>query len=403
MPIKLELAQEMLLAAVRPVGTEEVPLASCWRRVLAETVVAGIDFPPFDRSPLDGYAVVAADVAQASPSSPVVLRQIDMVAAGTVPGVSVAPGTAVRIMTGAQLPAGATGVVRLEDTRAALETVEVMSGADAGKNICRQGEEIKKGEEVIPQGTLINAGVMGMLAVLGKSRPLVYRRPKVGIIATGSEIVPVDAPLAPGKIRNSNSFMLGGQVLEAGAEPVMLGAAPDDVAAICAKFSEVDCDLWLTTGGASVGDYDLIGKAFANMGVRILYDRVSMKPGMPVIAGIRDQKLYIGLSGNPAAASVSCELLVRPALLKLGGRRHWQRPVVRATLAAPFLKPTAARRFVWAHCWQEGQQMMVRPLGLQGNGMLKSAMVANALAMVPENSPPLAVGTVLDVLLLADL
>lgn len=401
--VKLEIAQEILLNLVTVMPKEQVALHECWRRILGETVISEIDFPPFDRSPLDGYALMAEEVTGASPENPVILEQIDYIPAGGNPSKTVSRGTASRIMTGAPMPPAATGVVRLEDTIVNGDSISILDGRGAEKNICFQGEEIFQGEEVIAQGTIINTGVMGMLAVLGKSRPFVFRKPRVALIATGSEIIPVDCPLTPGKIRNSNSYMLSAQVAEAGGQTVLLGNVADDIDEISHLLeSASDCDVFVTTGGASVGDYDLISQVYKKLGITLLFDRVSIKPGMPVLAGIRDGKLYLGLSGNPAAAAISFEQLVRPVLMKMAGRKMWWRPRVKAILASPFKKKTGAKRFVWARCWQADTDILVEPSRGQGNGMLKSAMNANALIVIPENSPPLAVGTEVEVILLAD-
>lgn len=404
MALKLEIAQEILLRAVNLSPVESVKLEECWHRVLAESVASELDFPPFDRSPLDGYAVIASEVRDASRKCPVMLREIENVPAGCTPKKAISAGTATRIMTGAPMPAGATGVVRLEDVEVDGDRVQIFAGRDAASSVCYKGEEIKQGEPVISAGTVVNAGVMGMLAVLGKAKPLVYQKPSVALIATGSEIVPVTEPLSPGKIRNSNSYMLSAQVLDAGGQVSFLGTAPDNVEAIIKSIqSAQESEIYITTGGASVGDYDLIGEVFSQLGIPVLFDRVSIKPGMPVLAGVKDGKLYIGLSGNPAAASVSFEQVVRPAITKMSGRANWWRPVVRAVLAVPFVKSTGAQRFVWSRCWQTGTDILVEPLGLQGNGMLKSAILANSLLVIPENSPPLAAGAEAEVVLLTDL
>ena len=401
--VKLEIAQEILLNLVTVMPKERVALQECWRRILGESVTSDMDFPPFTRSPLDGYALIAEDVTTATPENPVILEQIDYIPAGGNPSKTISAGTASRIMTGAPIPPNATGVIRLEDTIVNGDSVSIVDGRGAEKNICLQGEEIFLGEEVVSQGTIINFGVMGMLAVLGKSRPYVFRKPRVALIATGSEIVPVDFPLAPGKIRNSNSYMLSAQVTEAGGQTVLMGNASDNIDEIAHLLeSASDCDLFVTTGGASVGDYDLIGEVYKKLGITLLFDRVSMKPGMPVLAGTRDGKLYLGLSGNPAAAAMSFEQLVRPVLMKMAGRKVWWRPRIKGILASPFKKKTGAKRFVWARCWQAETDMLVEPSRALGNGMLKSAMGANALIVIPEDSSPLAVGTEVEVILLAD-
>ncbi len=403
MAVKLEIAQQALLeqAAVQPV--ESVSLEMSWQRIIAQEVIAQSDFPPFDRSPLDGYALLADEAALAVPERPVVLTEIDSVAAGEVSQKTVRAGTACRIMTGAPIPAGATGVVRVEDTIVSGKQVQVLNGQGLSLNICRQGEEIAAGEKVIVPGSVINMGIMGMLAVLGVARPLVFKQPRVVLVATGSELVEVHQELVPGKIRNSNSYMLSAMVREAGAQPLLLGTARDDIDEISRMITGAnDFDVCITTGGASVGDYDLIGEIFAKLGITILFERISMKPGMPVLAGVKDGKLYIGLSGNPAAASVAFEQVIRPVLLKMAGRTNWWRPVVKAQLTIPFVKCGGARRFIWSRCWQGPEGLLVEPLKLQGHGMLKSAMGANALLVVPEDSPPLAEGTWLETLLLVE-
>jgi molybdopterin molybdotransferase len=294
-------------------------------------------------------------------------------------------------------------VVRLEDTNTAGDEVSVLAGAGAEANICRRGEEIAAGEEVASVGTAVNAGVMGILALTGTSRPWVYRRPRVALVATGSEVVSLEAPLSPGTIRNSNSYMLSSQVSDAGAEAAMVGISRDDIAEIAALFDQAaGSDLVISTGGVSTGDYDLMAEVYRSLGITILFDRVAMKPGMPVLAGLKDGRLYVGLSGNPAAACVAFEALVRPVLLKMAGRTDWWRPKLRATLATGFGKGSGAVRFVWARCWQQGEGLLAEPLGYQGNGMLKSAIAANALIILADNSP-LAAGSKVTVILVGSL
>ncbi len=404
MAVSLDMAQDKLLKAVRALAAEEVALADCWRRVLADEVVADADFPPFDRSPLDGYALIAADVAEAVPERPVVLEVVDDIPAGSVPRVAVRPGTAAKIMTGAPVPEGATGVVRREDVREEEGRATVFAGAGVAANLCRRGEEIAAGEKVIAAGTVVNAGVMGLLALLGVSRPRVFKRPRVALLATGSEVTDIEAPLPPGAIRNSNSYMLAAQVRDAGAEPIMFGIARDEVAVITSRLSAAAaCDLIVTTGGVSAGDYDLLADVYRELGINVMFERVGIKPGMPVLAGHKDGKLYVGLSGNPAAASVAFEQIVRPALLKMAGRSDWWRPRAKALLTAPFTKTSGATRFVWASCRPANGGLTVEPMPLQGNGMLKSAVTANAMIVIPAGSPPLAAGSTVEVCLLADL
>ncbi|MHC1711251.1 MAG: gephyrin-like molybdotransferase Glp [Solidesulfovibrio sp.] len=401
MALNLDLVQQSLLNVARIVDTETVALEQCWQRVLAESVVADIDFPPFDRSPLDGYAVIAAEVEGASPVDPVILQEIDIVPAGEVAHVAVRPGTACRIMTGAPLPVGATGVVKKEDTTRLGDLVQINQGKGAGKNVCRQGEELRRGESALSPGTVINTGCMGTLALLGRDKPLVFRRPRVGILGTGSELAMVSDKLVPGKIHDSNSYMLCAQVREAGGEPVLLGVIHDEVAAIGKRLDQaLDCDMVITTGGVSTGDYDLVKEVFTGLGVTLLFEKVRMKPGMPGLGGVRGEQLFVGLSGNPAAASISFEQIIRPVLLKMGGRTAWWRRSARATMTKSFAKGGGPKRFVWAYSWLGETGLLVEPLPLQGNGMLRSSIRANSLISVEENSPPIRQGENIEVLLL---
>jgi molybdopterin molybdotransferase len=400
MAVKLEIAQGMLLQKGAVMPEEQLVLADCYLRVLAESVPADMDFPPFDRSPLDGYAVIAAEVERASEDQPVWLTVVDNIPAGKMPQVGLEPGTAARIMTGAPLPLGATGVVRVEETRSQDGQVAILAGHGVAGNICFQGEEISMGELVLTAGQPINAGAMGLLAMLGKTNVQVYKKPRVGILATGSEVVAVGDPLPGGCIRNSNSYMLSAQVVAAGACPVLLGIAPDDEQEIARYLAQNEVEVIISTGGVSVGDYDYMSRVYRQMGVTILFEQVAIKPGMMVIAGEWQGKMVIGLSGNPAAATIAFELLVRPLLLKMGGRKDWWRPKVKCVLLNDYSKFMGTVRFVWGVCFQQGSALLVEILALQGNGMLKSAIVANCLVVIPQSSQPLNAGCDVEVFLL---
>lgn len=399
--IILENAQEQLLSIVNAAKSEYRPIDKCFNRILAEDVYATCDFPPFDRSPLDGYAVRSADVKSANENAPVTLQVIDNIPAGSVSIKSLAPGTAMRIMTGAPIPSGADGVIRLEDTETYDDQVVIRTGANAAKNICAQGEEITNTEKVLTRGTRINSSSVGLLAMFGITTPLVYERPKIGILSTGSEIVRMNEPLTPGKIRDTNSQMLMMEVLEAGGVPIMLGRVPDDTdCLIKALQSGGNCDLIITTGGASVGDHDLIEKVYQTIGAEPLFSRVAIKPGMPVLAGKWGDRLLIGLSGNPAAASVSYKLIVRPVLKKMSGNNEIWYPRAQATLNEVFLKTSPVRRFVWGKYSYEKTGITVTPLFHQGNGMLRSCPGSNCLIEIPPDNPPLRPGANVEILIL---
>ncbi|MDU2064226.1 MAG: molybdopterin molybdotransferase MoeA [Sporomusaceae bacterium] len=399
--MELETARDLLTPLLPKNPTVRIPLADSFGRLLAEPIIAALDFPPFDRSPLDGYAVRSADIQGASAAAPKTLIQTDNIPAGTFSTKPVCPGEAARIMTGAPLPPGADGVVRLEDTNLVDDIVTIYTDQQAAKNICRRGEEIHSGETLLTPGTYINEGVLGLLALVGQTQPLVYTKPRIGLLATGSELVPPEAPLTPGKIRDTNSFMLAGKILKCGGEPHLLGLVPDRLEAIIESLETAPpLPIYLTTGGASVGDYDLMEQLFQHFKIPILFNRLDIKPGMPVIAGLWKNSLLIALSGNPAASSVSFEVLLRPLIQKLAGFSCWEHQRSLVTLNSEFTKPSPTRRFVWARCYNHNGRMYADPLSSQGNGMLKAAASANALLDIPPNTPALTPGMQFEALLL---
>lgn len=400
MPTPLETTQQSLLEAVSILDTQQVDLAACWQRVLAQDIVATIDYPPFDRSSVDGYALVAASVDQATPDHPTVLRQTASVAAGEMTTCAVTPETACRIMTGAPLPTGTTGVVRLEDLVIDGNNIRVQQGSHAADNIARRGEVLARGEKILSAGKRINRGVMGTLALLGYGRPQVYRRPLVGILATGTEIMDVNAQLRPGKIHDLNSYLLCAQVREAGATPRLLGVIADDVNAICSALDHGHgCDMIITTGGVATGDRDLMQDAFARLGLARITEQ-ALRPGQALLAGRKGRQLILSLTGNPTGASLMFEHSIRPALLKMGGCSTWQRQGLRGKMAKPYTKGLGAKHFLWAHSWFEQEELVVEPLPLRWNGMLRSAITANAIMAVEDTDVALEKGDDIEVFLL---
>lgn len=388
-------AGRVLAEKIQPVAVERIPLEEAWGRILAEPVVADRDFPPFDRSPLDGYAVLATDVSEAREQHPVRLMQLESVAAGVVPSFSVTTGMATRIMTGAALPPGATGVVRLEDVVVNGKEIKILDGQGVGKNICRRGEEFMAGEIAVQPGREINSGVMGLLAMFGYQTVGVYRQPIVALLATGSELLQLDEPWRPGCIRNSNSYMLAGGVRAAGGLPQLAGCRSDDADSIAAAIADVTADVIVTTGGVSVGDYDVMEQVFQLLEVPLLFKRVRMKPGMPVMAGWRDGQLLMALSGNPAAAAVAFERLVRPVIQQLAGRQEVQRRWGKARLHGGFEKASPVLRHVWGR-FVNGKEtsapLLVECLSHQGNGMLRAAAEAEIMLIIPPGNQPLQAG-----------
>ncbi len=297
-------ARAYLADRMTPVETERVSLSEAAGRILAEDLIAADNIPPFDRSPFDGYAFRAADTAQASPEHPVTLTILEEVPAGAVPAKRVTPGTATKILTGAPIPEGADCVSMFERTEFTRETVTLFAPGSAGENIILAGEDVKKGTLLVRKGARIDAGVAGTLAAQGVSQPLVYRRVRVGIISTGNEVIALDKTLRPGKIYDSNRYMLEAAVMQLGMVPVHLGLIGDDADGIARLIEKglPDCDVILLTGGVSVGDYDLTPAAIEQAGCEMLIRGASLKPGMACAIGMKDGKLVCGLSGNPASA-----------------------------------------------------------------------------------------------------
>lgn len=391
--LELEAALDLLLDLTGPVGSECVPLEEALGRVLAEEVVAKTSLPPFNRSPLDGYALRAEDTQGASAARPVVLTVVEEIPAGFWPRKSLGPGEAARIFTGAPVPPGANAVVRQEDTERAGGLVKVKVALKQGDNLSRIGEDVAKGQVVLSPGRRLTSREIALLAALGHSPVRVYERPRVAILATGEELVDLYTPLLPGKVRNANIYALAAGVREAGGEPFVLGTARDRAEEI-ATFLErglAVADLVLSTGGVSVGDYDLVRQAYRLLGAEELFWKLKIKPGTPTAAAQKKGKILLGLSGNPAAALVSFDLLARPLIARLAGEISYACLRVPAVLEKGFGKRCPQRRFVRALAWWE-EGWRAEPVGLDGPAVLSSLVQANALLDLPAGSGPLPAG-----------
>jgi molybdopterin molybdotransferase len=400
--LSVEEALERVLGAFHPLEPERVPILEALGRVLAGDVYAGVDVPPHANSSMDGYAVRAADTAGAGRRAPICLRVVGELAAGYVAGTEVAPGVAIRIMTGAPIPPGADAVVRVEDTAAAGEWVEVFAQVPVGQYVRPAGEDVRQGELVLRRGTIVRPQEVGMLATLGQARVPVTRRPRVAILATGDEVVEIDAPLAPGKIRNANSFSNAAQVVKHGGIPVMLGIARDRVEELTEKISAglaQGVDLFLTSGGVSVGDFDLVKDVLAAEG-EINFWRVRMKPGKPLAFGRIGGVPVLGLPGNPVSVMVSFEMFVRPAILKMLGVTGWERPTVEATLMDEVRHKDERRHYLRVRVEAHEGDYRAYLTGGQGSGILSSMVKANGLAIIPEDWTHAEAGAQVSVILL---
>jgi len=401
--MEVEEARREILDRIRPLEPETVPLLEALRRVLAADVRSGDDIPPFDNSAMDGYAVRAVDVSQAGPERPVSLSVIGNLAAGTVFTGALRPETAVRIMTGAPLPASADAVIRFEDTDEGLDgapqatgRVQVLRAASPGDNVRRAGEDVRQGELVLEPGTLLRPPEIGLLASLGRAEVSVTRRPRVAVLATGDELVDVDQPLAPGKIRNSNSYSNYAQVLRYGGVPLLLPIARDTAADVTARIEEgiaLGADLFLTSGGVSVGDYDLVKHVLHNLG-HVDFWQVRMQPGKPMAFGHLRGVPLLGLPGNPVSAMVVFEQFARPAILKMQGRRQLRKPEVEVTLLDDAKAYGDRVRFLRAIVTQDAEgRWTARLTGPQGSGILSSMVRANGLAVIPKHEGKVRAGT----------
>ncbi len=406
-PLAVHEAQNLSLAWIAPVGVERVSLPEAVGRVLAETIHAPHDLPPFDNSAMDGYAVVAADTAGADEASPVRLEVSEQVTAGQLPQQAMSSGQAVRIMTGAPLPEGASGVVIQEQVRREGNAIWLTRPVKEGDNIRRRGEDIGAGQAVMSAGECLTAAHVGVLAAFHRAFVTVRRRPLVAIVATGDELIEVDEPPAPGKIVNSNAYALAALVRTAGAQPLVLPLVRDDAAQVEAAFAEAaaTADLVVSSGGVSVGEHDLVKPALERLGLEARFWRVWMKPGKPLLFGRLRGRPCFGLPGNPVSSMVCFHLFVRPALGKMLGlpEARWRLPEVSARLAHEVRtkgdRPTYLRaRLQWT---ETGWQAEVLPG--QGSGMLTSMLGADGLVFFPEGKRVGPAGEVVPVLCLTSL
>lgn len=417
--IIVEDALDMILAKIRPVETEIVTLVQGHGRVLAEDVVSNLDVPPFANSAMDGYAVVAADTESASRENPVVVRVVDNIAAGATPSVTIAPNLSARIMTGAPIPKGADAVIRFEETSEYIPAdgladneVLLYRPVSRGDNVRLAGEDIESGQTLLKAGHRLRPQDVGVLAAVGQAEISVYRRPRVAILATGDELVSIDEPVTPGKIRNSNEYVQAAMVEKYGGEAVMLGIARDTVEDLTAKIHEglaKQVDLFLTSAGVSVGDFDMVKNVLASEG-EVQFWQVAIKPGKPLAFGglhyPTDSERtvpLIGLPGNPVAAMVAFEVFARPAILKLGGHCSWEKTAISARLDED-VKNSGRRHYMRAFVYpdSEGYRVTTRGSGVtvQGSGILTSMVWANGLVIVPENVTHLPAGATVDVWIL---
>jgi molybdopterin molybdotransferase len=402
--LSVQAAQERILSHFKPVETETLPLDRCAGRVLAADIIS-TDFPLFDNSSVDGFAVIAADVADANASSPRTLSVAADIPAGSPPGVSLVRGQAARIMTGAPLPQGADAVVMIEDTNFDYQTaganapdeIEIFKAVKPGENIRTRGMDIKSGQKVLSAGHFLRAQDLGLLAMLGLSKVNVYRKPRAALLSSGDELIPVDQPLKPGKIHDTNSYTLAALIEDSGCEVLRLGIAPDqrdEIQALFDKAAGMNVDVIISSAGVSVGAFDFIKEVIESNG-RLDFWKVNMRPGKPLAFGQYRGAPFIGLPGNPVSAFVGFEVFVRPVLGRLAGLKSVARPKVRVRLAES-IESDGRESYLRAVVEERDGVLSAKLTGHQGSGNLLSLVQANALLIVPAGVKSLAVGAEVD-------
>ncbi|MFC1918045.1 gephyrin-like molybdotransferase Glp [Chloroflexota bacterium] len=412
--ISVEEAQEMILNQVSILEVRKVLTMDAIGQVLAEDVRAEINIPPMDNSAMDGYAVRAGDTVGAGEKTPRTLRVIDTVGAGNISKKEVTPGTAIRIMTGAPVPEGADSIVRFEDTdedkrrsySVPITEISILKSVPPGKDMRKAGEDITRGKVVLTKGTVIRPSEVGVLASLGNSTVKVVRRPVVAILATGDELVDLDQPLPPGKIFNSNTYSVAALVKRYGGVPEILGIARDREESMVEKIRlGLASDMLITTGGVSLGDYDIVKDILAKEG-KIGFWTVRMKPGKPLAFGtIMDKQHkrnipHLGLPGNPVSVMVTFELFARPAIFKMMGKTKLAKPMVTAVLEDNVINTDGRRIYNRAIVEKRNGSYFARLTGAQGSGILTSMSLANGLAIIPEDRAKVKKGEVVQAMML---
>jgi molybdopterin molybdotransferase len=402
--IQITQAIEKIMERVKEGETEKVPLPLADGRFLAEDLIADHPVPFFDRSSFDGFAIRVEDTKGASFETPIKLKVIESIAAGEVAEQEVKSQMAIRIMTGAQIPRGADAVIALELSKELIQGgekwIQLNRPVLEGDNISYKGEDTPQGTVLAKKGRRISAGEMSMLATFGYHQVQVYKQPIVGIFVTGTELLPVEAPLVPGKIRNSNSYMLESQIRRLGARPKYYGILEDnfDLCLQSVHKALEEVDYLITTGGASVGDFDYVQAIMKELDADVLFNKVAMRPGSVTTVAQKEDKWIFGLSGNPAACYVGFELFTRPVLKTYLGSPYPHLPRSKAVLLHDISKPNPFTRFVRAHIQVKDHQVKVSTVGLDKSGIASALVDANALLIIPNGTKGVTQGDELEVI-----
>ncbi len=391
--LDVEEARRRILEHFAPLKPERIPILEALDRVLAEDIMAEMDIPPLSNTAMDGYAVRIADTQNASLEHPARLKVVADLAAGYVLETAIVPGTAVRIMTGAPIPPGAEAVVPFEQTERDGDDVLIFKPYRMWKNIRHAGEDVTKGQVVLARGKVLRPQEIGMLAALGRPTVLVHRQPRVAVLSTGDEVIDVTEPWQPGKIRDANSYTVSALVLKYGGVPLRLGIAPDTIEALTSKIGEaldLNADFILTSGGVSMGDFDVVKNVLASEG-EMHFWRARMKPGKPMAFGEIQGTPLLGLPGNPVSSTISFELFARPAILTMLGKTKLEKPTIDAILVDPVKRKDNRRHYLRVWLEEQDGKIYAHLTGDQGSGILLSMVKADGLAIIPESldhTPP---------------
>ncbi|MDQ0220389.1 molybdopterin molybdenumtransferase MoeA [Peribacillus cavernae] len=407
-PISVSDAVIKVMSKKQAGEAEWVPIDQCDRRFLAKDIVATHDVPHFNRSPYDGFALRSIDTAGASRENPLEFEVIEELGAGMVPTRPVNPFQAVRIMTGTQMPVECDAVIMLELTqdieKDGRKYIRFKRSLKKGENVSFQGEDASEGEVLVKKGTAINPGIKAVLATFGYDKVPVAKKPIIGLFATGSELLDVSDPIEPGKIRNSNSYMISSQINRAGAEVVYFGKLVDELEVSYEAIENAlkKVDILITTGGVSVGDFDLLPDIYQRLGAEVFFNKVGMRPGSVTTIAALQNKLLFGLSGNPSACYVGFELFVRPIIrtMLFSEKPHLQK--VQAALGADFKKPNPFTRFVRTKLSFEDGQLVVVPSGMDKSNITTSLAGSDSLTILPGGTRGFEEGDTVDALLLDD-
>ena len=405
--LSVEEASARILADVAPLPPHRVALPEALGAVLARDVRSEVALPPWDNSSMDGYAVRAADVRDASREAPVSLPVLETVAAGGRASTSLRPGTAIRIMTGAPVPDGADSVIRVEDTDRGIERVRIVDARDAGRNVRPRGEDVAVGATAVRAGTTLGAPQLGVLASVGAAYVEVHRRPRVALLTTGDELVDVDGFDAVRRgeaIVSSNSYTLAAAIASAGGVAVDLGIGRDDPEQLAERLRGADgCDLVITSGGVSVGAFDHVRDVVESLGGTLAFSRVRMRPGAPLSYGTLAGAPWIGLPGNPVSSLVTFELFARPAIRRMRGEHSPFRRVVEVELGEDVELGAPLTHFLRAIVRHDTDgRLQARLTGAQGSGLLTSMALANALVVIPAERARVAAGERVHAMLVTD-